>query len=931
MGGLVESPLNWPGGHSRRAPRYFLFTACVLLLVAACSRQTPEGHLQEAQALQSQGKLNAAVIELKNALKKDANFVAGRIALGETYLRSGDYQAALKELERALDLGADAADVKLTLAQTKLAMGRVQEVVGELSELSDRSVEEDILLAQAYLAAGDVPQAAPLFERTKDRAAGMAGLAAIAWQEGNIDEAASLFTQAAQTDPNDAQIWLRLAELELSRGNHEPALQAFTKATKQPAGRLLGEIGQVRTALAMQDLDAAQAGIEGVLELAPNYPLARYLEGLIRYQSGDLASAEAALREVQIQVPQHGPTLYLMGLVKFQQGQLAQAEESLSRYMSQNQRSESVRKLLATVQQQRGNQDAVLETLLPVAQNTRDPQILAMIGTIMLQTGRSAEATAYLERAVELAPDGAAFRNQLALSLLSAGEEERARAELDAAIETDGAQFQSDYLLAMLQLREGKLADAKESVAQIVSKNPDSPVGPNLMGAIAIAERDIDAAVDHFRKALQLDSKFAPARNNLVRLLEQRGDIAAAEQLYAQRLEESPDDDVALLGMAELLARQRRNAEAVPYAKRATVADPDNPRARLALARLHVRSGDQSAALEAVNDGLRADGDNVDLRLMRAELSLRSGDSDIATSDLRDLQSALAAQPDNMRLAFVLGKLQLQAGKVTTAERNFERVVELSAGQNADALLALARISLGQRDYSTVKQRIDALQKLDKPELSNGITLLRADLAAAQGDRAAAGKLYRQLHEAGQREGTVRLAGQLLAQNDSAQGIELLQGWLKNNPTDQAARIVLAGALLADDQAGQAIEEYERLLPSKNAVVLNNLAWLYMEQGDKRAQALALQAYQAAPKNADVADTYGWILLQSGEVDKAVEVLSQSVADKPGNPTSLYHLAAAQQQAGALTKARELLGQALQHEQFPEKAEAQALLAQLQN
>ena len=918
--GSVVRRLPWP------LPAFVL-----LLILSACGNKTPDEHLSQAQSLEQQGQLNAAIIELKNALKKDADFAAGRVALGNAYLRSGDYPAALKELQRALDLGVPAIELRLPLARAKLGMGRIQEVVGEFAGLAERTVAEDLLLAQAYLAGGDNAQAQPLFERGREQATGMAGLAAIAWQEGNVDKAANLFQQATAADPEDAEIWLRLAELELSLGNHKQAQDAFAKAAEQPIGRVLGELGKVRTLLAMRDLAGAESAIEGVLELAPDYPLARYLEGLIRYQTGDLASAESALREVQISNPQHGPTLYLMGLVKFQQGQLAQAEESLARYLGQNPRSESVRKLLATVQQQRGNPEAVIETLEPVAQVTQDPQILAMLGTVLLQSGRNSEATPYLERAVELAPDGAAFRNQLALSLLSAGQEERARAELDAAIETDGAQFQSDYLMAMLQLRDGQLEEAKRSVTTMIEKNPQSPVGPNLLGAIAVAEKQEQAAQAHFRLALEKDPGFAPARNNLARLLEQRGDIKGAEALFNQHLEANPDDAVALLGLADLLARHDRVEGAIEFAKRASLADPRNPRARLALARLYLRDDDQSGALEAVNDGLRADSENLDLRLLRAEMSLRAGRIDEARGDLRDLQAALTARPENVRLAYLLGRLQLQAGNVAAARSNFERVHERSAGKHADALLALARLSLRERDYPAVSQRIDALQALEQPQLANGINLLRADLDAAQGNRAAARERYRALHEAGQREGTVRLAGLLIADKQAEEGIALLQGWLRDNPTDRAARIVLAGALLAEGQAKLAISEYERLMPSENPVVLNNLAWLYLEQGDARAEPVGAQAYAAAPSNADVADTYGWILFNGGDVDRAVEVLSESVANKPNNPTSMYHLAAAQHKAGAVTKARELLTQALGHEQFPEREQAQTLLLQLSN
>lgn len=901
----------------------------LFLALAGCDSTTPQGHLDNATALRQEGKVNEAIIELKNALQKDSAFAPGRIALGNLYLDTGDYPSALKEMERALDLGNDSSEVTLGLGRAKLGLGRVQEVIGDLSARTDRSIDHDLLLAEAYLSQGDVDNARPLFEKGRERGAGLAGLAAIAWNEGDIDRAERLFAEATDKEPGNPQFWLRRAELALSLGKQEDAMSAFGEAAKYPTGRVLGEIGEVRTLLAKNDIEGASDAIDEVLAIAPNYPLARYLEGLIRYQTDDLASAESALREVQRQYPNHGPSLYLMGLVKYRQGQLAQAEENLARFLTTNPDSESARKLLATVHYERGEPQAAYEALKPLESVSRDPQVLAMLGTTLMQIGDSAAATEYLERAVALAPDGAAFRNQLALSLLSAGDEERARAELSAAIETDGAQFQSDYLLAMIQLREGELAKAKESVARIIAKSPDSPIGPNLMGAIAISENQLDAAAGHFRDALKIGPDFSPARNNLTRLLERRGDVEGAEKVFLERIEADSSDDVALLGLADLLARNQRSEDAIGFAERATLVDAKNPRARLALARLYVLTGENERALESVSDGLRHDPENTDLKLLRAELGLRTGDRDAARRDLNDLQSMLVERPDNARLAYVLGRLHAQTGNPDLARSNFQRVIELTDGRNAEALLALGRLNLSQSNYNEARQQVSALGKLDSPEIVGAANLLAADVAMAEGDLPKAEKLYRDLHKAGQREGTLRLAGINLRRDDADEGIALLQSWLRSNPTDQAARILLSGALLQDDQSIKAIAEYEKLISTGNPVVLNNLAWLYMEQGDPRAEETGAKAYAAAPNNPDIADTYGWILLQSGKVRKAVDVMSSAVTLETKNPTALYHLGVARYRAGEPIQARRLVQRALETPRFPERDDAQALLQEI--
>ncbi|MEM9314638.1 MAG: tetratricopeptide repeat protein, partial [Pseudomonadota bacterium] len=99
--------------------------------------------------------------------------------------------------------------------------------------------------------------------------------------------------------------------------------------------------------------------------------------------------------------------------------------------------------------------------------------------------------------------------------------------------------------------------------------------------------------------------------------------------------------------------------------------------------------------------------------------------------------------------------------------------------------------------------------------------------------------------------------------------------------------------------------------------------------GDERAVTTGRLAWEAAPDNADVADTYGWILVSQGRLAEGIKLLKESVRLRPGSPTSLYHLAVAYQRAEEPALARESVQEALKAERFPEREEAQALLREL--
>ena len=95
--------------------------------------------------------------------------------------------------------------------------------------------------------------------------------------------------------------------------------------------------------------------------------------------------------------------------------------------------------------------------------------------------------------------------------------------------------------------------------------------------------------------------------------------------------------------------------------------------------------------------------------------------------------------------------------------------------------------------------------------------------------------------------------------------------WLDKEPGDQGVRRLLAQHYEASGQRREAIAEYERLAAAgKDPFAMNNLAWILAESGDARALDLARRAHEQAPGVAEIADTYGWILVRSDKVGEGV-------------------------------------------------------------
>ncbi len=156
--------------------------------------------------------------------------------------------------------------------------------------------------------------------------------------------------------------------------------------------------------------------------------------------------------------------------------------------------------------------------------------------------------------------------------------------------------------------------------------------------------------------------------------------------------------------------------------------------------------------------------------------------------------------------------------------------------------------------------------------------------------------------------------------------------WLDKHPDDERIRLLLAQAYQRKDARTAAIKQYELIAKNNpnNAVALNNLAWLYHQTNDARALKVAEQAHQLQPHAGAITDTYGWLLVQGGEIKGGVTLLREASQQAPNNAEIRYHLAVGLAKSGAKEEARKTLTELLEaNPTFKQRAKAEQLLNKL--
>ena len=161
---------------------------------------------------------------------------------------------------------------------------------------------------------------------------------------------------------------------------------------------------------------------------------------------------------------------------------------------------------------------------------------------------------------------------------------------------------------------------------------------------------------------------------------------------------------------------------------------------------------------------------------------------------------------------------------------------------------------------------------------------------------------------------------------------ESLKQLLDAQPKQTAVRAVYAEALRTAGNHKDAMFELERVTTEapSDPVAWNNLAWLYLESGDRRGLVAARRAHELAPQSVQIADTYGWALLQTGNHQAALEVLKLAAANARNQPQIAYHYAVALAKTGATVQARALLTEIVRGKvPFSEREAATKLLSEL--
>jgi len=253
-----------------------------------------------------------------------------------------------------------------------------------------------------------------------------------------------------------------------------------------------------------------------------------------------------------------------------------------------------------------GDAEMMIERLQRLGPN--DPEILSLKAKLAEKQGRIEEAESLLTEALR---EDASWQNRhlLANFELRHGQVEKARRQIETALQQDPNNVRTLELLGLLELKYGDLARAEHIYRELVRSVPERTYG-NLATVLVLRGRSQEAA-DAYGLALAVRPDHVSARVNLAEVEKDLGHEDQANVLYHQALgrlekieaETGLSTSEAML-KAQCLARLGQTPEALRIAQRQIDKSPDDPDLFYQNTLIQTLAGDREAAVAAAKAAL---------------------------------------------------------------------------------------------------------------------------------------------------------------------------------------------------------------------------------------------------------------------------------------------------------------------------------------
>ena len=435
----------------------------------------------EGLALMGEDRPDDAAPPIEESVRLDSSVIKPHLILASLYDRAGKRAEAEEQWRQAL-------------------------AIDDKSEPALEGLSANLLAREDYAAVIALLRNAP---RTEKLAIDLSKALGI---YNYLDDAARVLTEAMNLSPHSLDLAKAMTVVMVKMRHYDDAIELVQKTADDHPGNIDAQVELYRILVLTNHFDRARPMAPVLLAKRPHDSEVLYLSGIVDRAVGDNEKAKAHLEAAVAIDPNFFNSRYNLGMVLVLLHEWQDAKENLEKAIELNTPVPEVHFELAKAlkglgeteragqemklyQQLKKADEAALEAASAAAQGDKD-----------LEAGNAQSAAGHYREAIEQAPQNAVYKYKLSMALRLAGDEKGERAQLEEAVKLDP-----------------KLAGAQNELGYVLSRAGDA-----------------DAAVEHFRMAVQAAPAWAEAWINLAAELAVGAHFPEARDAVAKALTLEP-------------------------------------------------------------------------------------------------------------------------------------------------------------------------------------------------------------------------------------------------------------------------------------------------------------------------------------------------------------------------------------------------------
>jgi len=295
---------------------------------------------------------------------------------------------------------------------------------------------------------------------------------------------------------------------------------------------------------------------------------------------------------------------------------------------------------------------------------------------------RGTDALEYFKQAVAADEDFALAYRALALNSPTTAEffEAYEMAVQKADMASEG---ERNMIMALDAAVKGDPASQEQYLSALVAAYPDDERAQNLIGNYYNGRQNYDKAIEHWQKAMAIDSDYSPPYNSAGYAFRAVGQYDAAEKSFKKYIVLLPDDPNPYDSYAELLMKLGRYEESIEQFEMALERDPNFIISYRGIGANQIFMGEPAMARETfatMGEAARTDGERRTALTWIAASYVYEGETDMAIAALEDRYAIAEEDQDAAAMSgdhVFMGTVLLEADMTEPAMEHYDRSITI--------------------------------------------------------------------------------------------------------------------------------------------------------------------------------------------------------------------------------------------------------------